>query len=61
MIRVSVAGTSAFFIPSTVRSTTTDSTGFLERAALWAHYLVDGGDGSCDRADWRGDWRAGYF
>ena len=61
MVSVSVAGTSALFIPSTARSTTTDFAGFLERATLWAHHLIGGGDCSCDRADWFGDWRADYF
>ena len=61
MISVSVAGTSTVFIPSTTRSTTTDFVGFLERATLSAHDLIGGGDRSCDRADWRGDWRANYF
>ena len=34
---VSVASTSAVLIPSTTRSTTTDSAGSRERAALGAH------------------------
>ena len=55
---VSVART-AVFIPSTARSATTDSAGFLERATLCAHHLVGGGDGWCARADWCGEWRAG--
>ena len=42
---VAVADTSAVLIPSTVRSATTSSTGFLERAALWARYLIASGDG----------------
>ena len=33
---VSVAGTSTILVPSTVRSATTGSAGFLECAALWA-------------------------
>lgn len=41
VINVPVAGTSTILIPSTTRSTTTDSAGFLERAALW----------TCQRAD----------
>ena len=36
VIDVSVAGTSAVLKPSTARSATTDSAGFLEGAALWA-------------------------
>ena len=36
VINISVADTSAILIPSTARSATTDSTGFLERAALRA-------------------------
>ena len=55
VISVSVASTSAAFIPSAARSTTTEFAGFLERAALWAHYLIGGGDRSCARADWRGN------
>ena len=34
VINVSVAGTSAVLKPSTARSATTDSAGFLERTAL---------------------------
>ena len=41
---VRVATTAAVFIPSAARSTTTDSTGFLERVTLWAHYLIGRGD-----------------
>ena len=37
VIGVSVARTPALLKPSTARSATTDSTGFLERVALWAH------------------------
>ena len=36
VINVSVSGTSTILVPSTTRSATTDSAGFLERAALWA-------------------------
>ena len=36
VIRVSVAGTSTILIPSAARSATTDSTGFVKRATLWA-------------------------
>ena len=53
VISVSVAGTSAFLEPSTARSATTVSAGFLECAALRArHHSSNGcGDG------WRGDRR----
>ena len=40
VINVSVAGTSAVLEPRTARSATTDSAGFLERAALWARYRI---------------------
>ena len=33
--RFVVASNSTFLVPSTTRSTTTDSPGFLERAAVW--------------------------
>ena len=36
MLHISVAGTSTLFVPSTARSATTDSPGFLKRAALRA-------------------------
>ena len=39
VINVSVACTSAVLKPITARSTTTDSAGFLESAAVWARYL----------------------
>ena len=43
VIDVSVADTSAVLVPSTARSATTDSAGFLERATLWArHHVSDG-------------------
>ena len=35
---VSVAGTSTILIPSTARSATTDSPGFLERAAIRTYH-----------------------
>ena len=35
VINVSIAGSSALLKPSTARSATTGSAGFLERAALW--------------------------
>ena len=40
VINVFVANTSTIFIPSTARSATTDSAGFLERAALWARHRI---------------------
>ena len=61
VISIAVASASAVFILSTTRSATTDSAGFLELATLWAHHLIAGGDGSCDRADWFGDLRTDYF
>ena len=44
---VFVASISAILIPSTTRSATTDSAGFLERATLWAHLIgfIGRGDG----------------
>ena len=51
VINVYVSVTSAVLEPSTARSATTDSAGFLERAALWARHRM---------SDRRGDsWRAG--
>ena len=44
VISVSVAGTSAVFIPSPTRSATTGSAGFLEHATLWARHLIASGD-----------------
>ena len=38
VINIFVAGTSAVVKPSTTRSATTASAGFLERAALWARH-----------------------
>ena len=40
VINVSIAGISTVLIPSTTRSTTTSSAGFLELAALWAIHLM---------------------
>lgn len=40
VINMSVADSSAVLKPSTAGSTTTDSTGFIECATLWAHYLI---------------------
>ena len=61
VISVSVVGTSTIFKPSTARSATAHSAGFLERAALWAHHLIGRGDELWGRADWCGDWRTNYF
>ena len=59
VISASVAGTSAAMIPSTARSATTDSTGFLEHATFWAHYVIGRGDGKGVRAKrWCSDWYA---
>ena len=42
VINILVAGTATVLKPSTPRGTTTDSAGFLERAALWArHYFIN--------------------
>ena len=35
---ICVAGTPTVLVPSTIRSATTDSTRFLERAALWTYH-----------------------
>ena len=40
VIYVSAAGTSTFLIPSTIRSATTYSVGFLKRATLCTRHLV---------------------
>ena len=37
---LSVAGTATILIPSTARSATTDSAGFLECATVWARPLI---------------------
>ena len=60
VISVSVAGTSTILIPSTATSATTDSTGFSERATLWARHRISDRCGHGWRDKWRGDWRAGY-
>ena len=39
-INIFVTGTSTVLKPSTARSATTDSAGFLERAALWTRYRI---------------------
>ena len=53
VFHVFVSGSSTVFVPSTARSATTDSTRFLERAALRATHCVSnrGSDG------WRADQR----
>jgi len=60
VISVSVAGTSTILIPSTARSATTGSAGFLERATHWASHPVTRGDGLRHRTVLRADWRADY-
>ena len=60
MINVFVADTSTIPIPSTARSATTDSSGFLERAAFGARHLIDRRDGQPVRANLCGYWRADY-
>ena len=45
VISVSVADTSTILIPSTTRSATTDSAGFLERTALGARHIIARVDG----------------
>ena len=40
VINVSVSDTPTVLIPSTPRSATTDSAGFLERATLWALHRI---------------------
>ena len=42
---ISVAGTSTILIPSTARSATTDSAGFLEGSAFGARHVLAQGDG----------------
>ena len=53
VFNLSVASTSTLPIPSTARSTTTDSAGFLERAAFWARRRRRG-------VGWRESWHANY-
>ena len=60
VISVCVAGTSTILKPSTARSATAGSAGFLETAALCARYLIARGDGWRSRIAWCGDCRAGY-
>ena len=60
MINVFVVGTSTVLIPSTAGSATTDSTGFLERTALWTRHFIGKADGYGAHADWCGGWRADY-
>ena len=52
VIIVSAAGASAVLEPSTARSATTDSAGFLKLTALWTRYFCS------DR--WGDVWRATY-
>ena len=42
VMRVSVAGPSAFLIPSTTGTATTDSAGFRKRPALWTRHRTSG-------------------
>ena len=60
VIDIFVAISSAVLEPSTARSATTDSAGFLKRTALWARHLIARGDGERFRVDWCGDWCADY-
>ena len=41
VINISIASTSTVLKPSTVRSATTDSAGFLERATFWTHHRIN--------------------
>jgi hypothetical protein len=61
VVSVSVVSASTIVIPSAFRSATTDSARFSKSAALWAHHLIDRGNGQCARAGWCADWRANYF
>ena len=56
VVNVPVAGTSTTLKPSTARSATTASAGFLERAALWARRRTSGH--WCD--GWSADRRSRY-
>ena len=47
VLYVSVADNSTILVPRTTRSATTDSTGSLERAAVWTYR-------NCRDDDWRG-------
>ena len=60
VISVSVADTSTILIPSAARSTTTDSSGFLECAALWTPHRIDTRRGDGWRANRSGDRRVDY-
>ena len=58
LLNVSVVGSSTLLVPSTARSATTDSAGFLERAALETRHRIRDRWGNCWRADWRAyHWR----
>ena len=56
VLRVSATGASTVLVPSTTSSATTDSAGFLKRAALWASHRISDrwGDGLC------AGWGSGY-
>ena len=45
VISVSVASATTILIPSTTRSTTTDSAGFLEHATFWARHHIGRDEG----------------
>ena len=57
VFKFSIALASTILIPSTARSATTDSSGFLERAAVRTHHNSRGDAWGGDR---HGDWNAGY-
>ena len=44
VINIFAAKSSAIIDPSTARSATTDSTGFLEGAAVWTYHNCRGGE-----------------
>ena len=57
---VSVDWSSAVRIPSTARSAATGSTGFQERATLWARHRFSDHWGDSWGADWRSHWGVCY-
>ena len=60
VVNISVVSSSAVLEPSTARSTTTDSAGFHELAALRTRHGTSDRQGDGWRADRRADWRATY-
>ena len=55
VVQFIIAGTSTILIPSTARSTTTGSPGFLERATIWTHLICRDDHFRFERRDrWRG-------